>query len=40
MKDMLKNLNSNLFLHTSNTELANFVEEVLSLGENFPELVI
>lgn len=38
MKDMLKNLNSNLFLHTSNTELADFVEEVLSLGENFPEI--
>ncbi len=38
MKDMLKNLNSNLFLHTSNTELADFAEEVLFLGEKFPEI--
>ena len=38
MKDALKNLNYNLFLHTSDTELTKFCTEVLSIGEKFPEI--
>ena len=38
MKDALKNLNYNLFLHTSDTELTKICTEVLSIGEKFPEI--
>lgn len=38
MKDTLKNLNYNLFLHTSDTELTKFCTEALVLGEKFPEI--
>ena len=39
MKDMLKNWNCNLFLHTSDTKLGEFCGEVLSLGEKYPEIL-
>lgn len=38
MKDILKNTNSNLFMAVSDTELANFAEEVFKLGELYPEI--
>ena len=38
MKDALKNLNYNLCLHTSDTELTEFCTEVLSVGEKFPKI--
>jgi len=38
MKDALKNLNYNLLLHTSDTELTKFCTEVLSVGEKHPEI--
>ena len=39
MKDMLKNWNCNLFLHTSDTELGKYCGEVLSLGAKYPEIL-
>ncbi len=38
MYNTLKNLNDNLFLHYSDTELTKFCEEVLSLGRKYPEI--
>jgi hypothetical protein len=38
MKNTLKNLNNNLFINTSDTELSKFCFEVFSLGEKFPEI--
>lgn len=38
MKNTLKNLNNNLFLHTSDTELTKFCTEVLVLGKKFPKI--
>ena len=38
MKYILKNLNSNLLLTTSDSELTEFCKEVFSLGEKYPEI--
>lgn len=38
MEYTLKNLNSNLFLHTSDTELSKFCAEVFLLGKKYPEI--
>ena len=38
MKDTLKNLNYNLFLHTSDMGLTELCAEVLSIGEKLPEI--
>ena len=38
MKNTLKNLNSNLFIDTSDTELFKFTQEVFTLGEKFPKI--
>ena len=38
MKYSLENLNNNLILTTSNTELTKFCEEVFLLGEKYPEI--
>lgn len=38
MKNTLKNLNNNLFINTSDTELSKFCHEVFSLGEKFPKI--
>ena len=38
MKNTLKNLNNNLFIDTSDTELFKFSQEVFTLGEKFPDI--
>jgi hypothetical protein len=38
MKNTLKNVNNNLFIDTSDTELFKFSQEVFYLGEKFPEI--
>ena len=38
MKNALKNVNYNLFLQASDTELTKFCTEVLSVGEKYPEI--
>ena len=38
MKNTLKNLNNNLFIDTTDTELSKFCRDVFLLGDKFPAI--